>query len=63
MDEPVKEYIAMAKETARSIWGEEEAEKMSQQIEATASAAWRIWHTELSPMREPATRLRHREQK
>lgn len=62
MDESAKEYIAMAKEIARSIWGEE-AEKMSQQIEATASAAWRIWQTELSPMREPATRLRHREQK
>ena len=55
------EYIRQTLETARGIWGEE-AQQMKQQIETTASAAWRIWRTELSPMTEPATRLRHREQ-
>ena len=55
------EYIRQTLETARGIWGEE-AQQMKQQIETTASAAWRVWRTELSPMTEPATRLRHREQ-
>ncbi len=56
-----KEYVQQTLETARGIWGEE-AEKMRQQIETTAAASWRVWRTELSPMTEPATRLRHREQ-
>jgi hypothetical protein len=60
MDEDAREYVKQTLETANGIWGME-AEKMSQQIEATASATWRIWQTQLSPMTEPATRLRHRE--
>ena len=54
------EYVRQTLETAKGIWGEE-AEKMRQQIETTAAASWRVWRTELSPMMEPATRLRHRE--
>ena len=54
------EYVKQTMETARGIWGEE-ADKMRQQIETTAAASWRVWRTELSPMIEPATRLRHRE--
>ena len=56
-----EEYMRQTFETAKAIW-EEEAEKMRQQIETTAAASWRVWRTELSPMTEPATRLRHREQ-
>jgi len=56
-----EEYMRQTFETAKAIW-EEEAEKMRQQIETTATASWRVWRTELSPMTEPATRLRHREQ-
>jgi polyhydroxyalkanoate synthesis regulator phasin len=55
-----KEYVKQTMETARGIWGME-TEKMRQQIETTASATWRVWRTELSPMTEPATKLRHRE--
>jgi len=59
--EDTGEYVRQTLETAKAIWGEE-AEKMRKQIETTATAAWRVWRTELSPMTEPATRLRHREQ-
>lgn len=48
--------------TAESLWGTEEAEKMRQHIESTASAVYRLGQIELDTENEPATRLRHREQ-
>lgn len=54
-------YVKQTYNTAKAIWGAE-ADAMRQQIEITAYASWRIWRSELSPMTEPATRMRHREQ-
>ena len=60
--EELKEYVAMMLEAAENLWGREEAEKMQQHIEATASAVYRIGKLDLGTELEPATRLRHREQ-
>ena len=61
--EALKDYIEMMHEAAENLWGREEAEKMRQQIEAIASAVYHVGKLELSTELEPATRLRHREQK
>ena len=58
----LKEYIEEMYRTAESLWGREDAEKMRQHIEATASAVYRVGKLELGTEHEPATKLRHREQ-
>jgi len=57
----LKEYIAEMYNAAESLWGKEDAEKMMQHIEATASAVYRVGQLEIDTAIEPATRLRHRE--
>ena len=56
-----KDYIEMVYASARSLWGEEEAEKMREHIEKTAGAVWMIGKEELNAGVEPVTRLRHGE--
>jgi len=46
--------------TAESLWGKEDAKKMRNHIEATASAVYRIGQLELDIVTEPAATLRHR---
>lgn len=53
-----KEYVDMVYESAKNLWGEEEAEKMRDHIEKTAGAVWRIGKQELNPGTEPVTKLR-----
>lgn len=57
----LKEYIEEMYSAAESLWGREEAEKMRQHIEATASAVYRVGELELGTEDEPATKLSHRE--
>jgi polyhydroxyalkanoate synthesis regulator phasin len=57
----LKEYIEEMYRTAESLWGQEEAEKIRQHIESTASAVYRVGKIELSTETEPVTKLRHRE--
>ena len=58
----LEEYIEEMYNAAESLWGREEAEKMRQHIESTASAVYRVGQLTLDTAIEPATRLRHREQ-
>ena len=58
----LKEYIEEMYNAAESLWGREDAEKMRQHIESTASAVYRVGKLELGTAIEPATKLRHRKQ-
>ncbi len=56
-----KEYIDKTLESARALWGDEETEKMRQQLEATATAVYHVSQAPIDTDTEPATGLRHRE--
>ena len=58
--EDIQEYIEAMYRTAESLWGKEDAKKMRNHIEATASAVYRIGQLELDIVTEPAATLRHR---
>ncbi len=52
-----KDYIEIVYSSAKSLWGNEEAEKMRDHIEKNAGAVWRTGKIELSPGIEPVTKL------
>lgn len=54
-----RDYIEMVYASAKSLWGEEEAEKMREHVEKTAGSVWMVGKQELNAGIEPATRLRH----
>jgi hypothetical protein len=56
-----REYVELMQETAMTLWGREEAEKIRSHIETTAKAVYRNAEAMLPASLEPATRLRHRE--
>ena len=56
-----REYVELMHETAMILWGAEEAEKIRNHIEATATAVFRNAEATIPTSLEPATRLRHRE--
>lgn len=56
-----KEYLYTTLEAARALWGEDETNKMMQQLKITTSAVWRISQLSLDIKTEPATKLRYRE--
>ena len=60
--EELEEYVEMMCRTAERLWGSDDAEKMHNHIETTASAVYRIGQLELDTKTEPVTRLWHREQ-
>ena len=60
--EDIEEYIESIIRTAESLWGREDAEKMRNHIEATATAVYKIGKIKLDTAIEPATKLRHRKQ-
>jgi len=53
-----REYIHMVKETAKTMWGPESAEKFGDHIESTAAAVYAVSNYPLEPDVEPVTRMR-----
>lgn len=58
-----REYIHMVKETARAMWGVDEAQKFSDHIERTAAAVYAVSNYPLEPDAEPVTRMRLEERR
>jgi hypothetical protein len=59
--EDEEKYINKMVEIAGALCEDTESKNIRKHIEATAGAVWRIYQIELSPMIEPATKLRHGE--
>jgi hypothetical protein len=50
-----KEYVSMAVESARQMWGNEELKKIREQVERTAKAVYVVSNYPLGPEIEPIT--------
>ena len=54
-DNDEKEYVSMAVESARHMWGNEELKKIREQVEKTAKAVYVVSNHPLDPDIEPIT--------
>ncbi|MCW4049853.1 MAG: hypothetical protein NWE89_08965 [Candidatus Bathyarchaeota archaeon] len=61
-DDAEKDYVHMVMETAKGMWGAEEAQRIKDHVERTAKAVYAVSNYPLEPEIEPVTKMRPGEQ-